>query len=142
MESFLFVWVDSSKFGKLSSKDKHFVSLEITQRLSSYLICIGLSQTALSELLSYILLFKNGFDFSGFSASEDLHNLSGQLESSDRDNLSADCFTVNKNSFVIEDVNNGGKLACICSIINSRYSTDFYEFGIALNERMITMCLW
>ena len=132
--SFLFVGLGSSEFGEFSSEDQNFVSLEISQRFSSGLAGICLSQTALGELLSNILFFKNGFDFSSFSTSEDLDSLSSELESSDWDDLSANTLSVNQNSFVIENIDNSGKFPCFSSKINSDDATDFDELGISLNK--------
>ena len=137
--SFLFVGVGSGEFGEFSSENEDFVSLEISQRFSSGLTGIGFSQAALGELLSNILFFKNGFDFSGFSTSEDLDDLSGELESSDGNNLSADALSINQNSLVIENIDNSGKFACFSTKINSDNSTDFYELSVSLNERMLTI---
>jgi len=103
------------------------------------LTSIGFSQAALGELLSNILFFENGFDFSGFSTSEDLDDVFGELESSDWDDLSANALSVDQNSLVIENINNGGKFSSISSVINSGDATDFYEFSVSLNKRLCTI---
>jgi len=77
--------------------------------------------------------FKNGFDFACFSTSEDLNDVFGELESSDGDDLSANAFSINQNSLVIENIDNSGKFACISSVINSGDATDLYELGVSLN---------
>ena len=100
---------------------------------------IGFSQTALGELLSHTFFFKDGFDFACFGTSEDLDEVSGELESSDGDDLSANALSINQNSLVVENIDNGGEFSCISSVINSGDATDFYELGISLNERTLTM---
>ena len=100
---------------------------------------IGFSQTALGELLGNTFFFKDWFDFACFGSSENLDEVSSELESSDGDDLSANTFSINQNSFVIENIDNSGKFACISSVINSDDATDFYELGVSLNERMLTI---
>jgi hypothetical protein len=100
---------------------------------------VGFSQAALGKLLSNILFFKNGFDFSGFNTSEDLDDVFGELKPSNWDDLPANAFSVDQNSLIIEDIDNGGKFSCISSVINSGDATDFYEFGVSLNKRLFTI---
>ena len=65
--------------------------------------------------------------------------MSSELESSDGDDLSANALSINQNSLVVENIDNGGKFSCISSVINSGDATDFNEFGVSLNKRLFTI---
>ena len=133
-ESFLFAGLSPSEFGELSLKDKDFVSLEISQRFSSGLTGVSLSQAALSKLFSHIFSFDYGFDFACLGAAEDLDKMLGKLKSSNWNDLPADFLPINQNSFVAEDVYNSGEFACLRTVVDSGHATHFHEFGISLNR--------
>ena len=100
---------------------------------------VGLAQTALSELLADILFFENGFDFACFSASENLDQVSSELESSNGDDLSADTLSVDQDSLVAENVDDSGEVAGLGTEGDSSDATDLNKFGVALNETLLTI---
>jgi len=63
----------------------------------------------------------------------------GKLKSSDGDDLSVDTLSINEDSLVAEDIDNGGKFACFRTVINSGDAANFDEFCVSLNERMVTI---
>jgi hypothetical protein len=65
--------------------------------------------------------------------------MSSKLESSDRDDLSVDAFSVNQNSLVTENIDNCSKFSCFRTVVNSGDATDFDELGISLNKRILTI---
>jgi len=65
--------------------------------------------------------------------------LSSELQSSYRNDLSGDALSVDEYSFMIEDVDDGGKFTSISSVVNSSDSSNLYEFCVSLNERWSTI---
>ena len=63
-----------------------------------------------------MLFFGDGFDFVAFGSSKDWDYLSGELESSDGDDLSFDVFSIDQDSFVAENVNDGGEFSLFGSV--------------------------
>jgi len=60
--------------------------------------------------------------------------LLGELKSSDGDDLSLDIFAIDEDSFIVEDVNNGGDFTFLRTVDNSGNTTDLDESMIALNR--------
>lgn len=81
-----------------------------------------------------MFFFNNSSDFSSSGSSQDLDDLSGELESSDGDDLSLDAFTIDQDSLVAEDIDNGGELSRGGTESDSDNATDFDESAVALNR--------
>jgi hypothetical protein len=60
--------------------------------------------------------------------------LSGELESSDWDDLPLDALSVDQGSLVAEDIDNGGELSLRGAVCDSDNATNFDESVVALNR--------
>lgn len=63
----------------------------------------------------------------------------GQLQSSDGDDLPLDSLTIDKDSLIVEDIDNGSQLALERSVVDPSNAADFNEFVIGLNRVVLTM---
>ena len=101
--------------------------------------CVGFSDWAISIFFSNLLFFGDGFDFAAFGSSKDSDDLWGELESSDGDDLSFDVFSIDQDSFVAENVDDGGEFSLFRSVWDSGDTTDLHESFVSLNEWLFTM---
>ena len=109
------------------------MSFEISERLSSALSGISFSQWALSKFGSYFLFLDDGFDFTASGSSQESNNLFGELESFDRDDLSFDILSINEDSFITDDINDGGKFSLFGTEADASDSTYLDKSCIALS---------
>jgi hypothetical protein len=107
--------------------------------LSALLSIESFSQWALSELFSNILFRDDSSNLSTSGSSSDLEDLLGELKSSDGDDLSLDFSSVNKDSLVVENINNSCEFALERSVVDSCDAADFDELGISLNQQRNTI---
>ena len=63
-----------------------------------------------------MLFFGDGFDFAAFGSSKDSDNLCGELKSSDGDDLSFDVFSIDQDSFVADNIDDGGEFSLFGSV--------------------------
>lgn len=98
----------SGKFSEFSSKNEDFVSLEVGEILSALLSGESLAEWALCEFLGNSFFADDGSNLSRAGTSADLKDLLGELESADGDDLALDAFSINKDSLVVEDINDSG----------------------------------
>lgn len=75
--------------------------------------------------------------FSGSDSSADFEGLFGELDSSDGDDLSFDIWSIDEDSFVIDDIYDSGKSSFERTIVNSSNSTNFNESGVSLQLSQI-----
>lgn len=132
-QSFLLVLSGSEQFRQSSSQTQNFESLEIVELFSSGLSDVRGSQGALIEVLLDILLGESFSELSVSDSSADWQHLLGELKSGDRDDLSLDTFSINQNSLVIDDVDDGGQLSFKRAVINSSDSAD-------LDKSVVSLC--
>ena len=133
----------AGEFREFSPQHQDFVSLEIGEGLSAGLSGEGLAQRALGECLGNLLFFDDSFDFATLGSSEDLHGLFGELESLDGDDLPLNVFTVDQDSLVADDMDNGGELALAGTECDSGDATNLDKSVVALNRLPLTISkLW
>ena len=97
------------------------------------------AQRTLVEFFGNILFGDDLSEFSTPDSSSDFEDLSRKLKSSDGDDLSLDIGSINKNSFVINDIDDGGKFSFKRTEVDSGNSTNFYEFIISLDQNICTI---
>lgn len=131
----------SEQFREFSSKSQNFESFEVSELFSSGLSGERFSQRAIIKCFLDILLSNYFSQFSCSDASTDFKNLLSKLESSDWDDLSSKSFSINKNSLVIDNINDGGKFSFERTVVNSCNSTDLNKSVVTLNKMMLTI-LW
>lgn len=131
----------SGELGQFSPEDEDLVSLEISEALSPLLSGKGLSDGALSELLSDALLGNGSSEFSSTGSTSDLDHLPGELESADGDDLTLDIFSVDQDTLVAEDVHDGGELALEGTVVDPSHAADLDELAVALNRQRSTISL-
>jgi hypothetical protein len=129
----------SCELREFSSEYEYFVSLKISKSLSSGLSSKSFSDGTFVEFFSSLFFADNTSDLSAFGSSKDLEDLSGELKSFDRNNLSLDLFSVYENSLIVEDIDDGNKFAFKSTVVDTSNSSDFYEFTIALNSQEFTI---
>lgn len=134
-----FLGLSTSKFSEFSSQNQNFVSFEISKILSGLLSSESFSQWALGEFFSNILFRDDSSNLSASGSSSNLEDLLGELKSSDGDDLSLDLRSVNKDSLVVENINNSCEFALERSVVDSCDATDFDELGISLNQQRNTI---
>lgn len=79
--------------------------------LSSGLAGKRLAEGAALEVLLHTLLSNSLPKFAGSDATANLQDLLGELESADGDDLTADVLTIDEDTFIVDDVDNGGEFA-------------------------------
>lgn len=129
----------SGEFSEFSSKDKNFVSFEVSEILSALLSGKGLSEWALCEFLGNSFFADDSSNLSTTGTSSDLKNLLSELKSADGDDLALDAFSIDEDSLVVEDINDSGQLAFEGTVVNASDAADLNEFGIALNSQTLTI---
>ena len=134
-----FLGLGASKFSEFSSQNQNFISFEIGKILSALLSIESFSQWALSELFSNILFRDDSSNLSTSGSSSNLEDLLGELKSSDGDDLSLDFSSVNKDSLVVENINNSCEFALERSVVDSCDAAYFDELGISLNQQRNTI---
>ena len=110
------------------------MSFEIVEGFSTGLGGVGFADGAVSVFLSVFFFLENGLDLVGPGSSLDSGHLVGELEPPDGDELSLDVFAIDEDSFVVEDVNDGGDFTFLRTVDNSGNTTDLDEPLIALNR--------
>lgn len=134
-----FLGLSASKFSKFSSQNQNFVSFKISKILSELLSSKSFSQRALGEFFSNIFFRDDSSNLSASGSSSNLEDLLGELKSSDGDDLSLDIRSVNKDSLVVENINNSCEFALERSVVDSCDAADFDELGISLNQQRNTI---
>jgi hypothetical protein len=107
--------------------------------LSALLFSESFSQWTISEFFSDIFFWNDSSNLSASGSSSDLKDLLGELKSSDGDDLPLDFRSINKDSLVVEDINNCCEFTLERSVVDSCDAADFDELGISLNQQRNTI---
>ena len=99
----------------------------------------GFADGALCELGGNVFLGNGCSNGSSAGSSSHLDDLLGQLQSPDGNDLPLDALTIDKDSLIVKDIDNGGQLALKRSVVDRSNAADFNEFVIGLNRVGLTM---
>lgn len=124
----------SDQLGELSSEGEDLESFKVGEFLSTGLTGVCLADGAFIEGFLDIFLGNDFAEFSTSDSSSDFQDLLGELEPSDGDSLARNSFTIDEDSLVGDDVDDGGELALLRSVVDSGDSSYFDETIVSLSD--------
>ena len=131
--SFLLLILPSSdQLRQSPPQSQHLKPLKIIQLLPSRLLRITLPNGAIIELLLHIFLLDNLGQFARTHSSSNLQHLPRELQPTNGDGLASDAFSIDEDTLVGDDIDDGGEFAFQGAVVYSGHSADLHEAVVSL----------